>query len=102
MLYGENVDSSGIGFVILHYMAEEMTICAVNNIIRLYPKSKIVIVDNGSTNKTGIFLKKYYLFSIPIPIYNFSNFIIITKLITISICHNRAKSFINIHFTIII
>lgn len=61
MLYGENVDSSGIGFVILHYMAEEMTICAVNNIIRLYPKSKIVIVDNGSTNKTGIFLKKYYL-----------------------------------------
>ena len=51
-----------IGFVILHYMAYDMTCKCVDNLIRRFSKNdiRIVIVDNCSPNGTGVLLKNKY------------------------------------------
>ena len=50
------------GFVILHYMAYEMTVKCVSNLLHYFEKDniKIVIVDNASGNGSGIQLKELY------------------------------------------
>lgn len=50
------------GFVVLHYMADEMTIQCVDNLIKTFPETdmKVIVVDNGSTNESGKVLKEYY------------------------------------------
>lgn len=49
-------------FVILHYMDLESTIECIESIIRMFREItyKIIIVDNGSPNKSGEFLKQNY------------------------------------------
>ena len=46
---------TSFGFVILHYYAYDMTVECVNNLLNLFSTNdiKIVIVDNGSKNKSG-------------------------------------------------
>lgn len=50
------------GFVILHYMAENMTIRCVNNLLQHFGDLNIiiVIVDNGSSNGSGERIKRYF------------------------------------------
>lgn len=50
------------GFVILHYLAEEMTVKCVNNILCNFDQKsiEIVIVDNASTNGSGRHLLEKY------------------------------------------
>ena len=52
--------SKKIGFVILHYMALEDTVNCVESILNNVPLSNIVIVDNASTNKSGMKLAEMY------------------------------------------
>ncbi|MDD3040491.1 glycosyltransferase [Bacteroides sp.] len=51
-----------IGFVILHYMAYDMTVKCVNNIKQLlsYEQYSIVVIDNGSSNDSGNQLEIIY------------------------------------------
>lgn len=58
----DNIRKPKIGFVILHYNQIEITIKCVDSILSLEENDRIeiVIVDNNSTNGTGIELKKYY------------------------------------------
>lgn len=51
-----------VAFVILHYMTIEMTKKCVESILTniTYEKYKIIIIDNGSPNKSGEELKKIY------------------------------------------
>lgn len=53
---------SKFGFVILHYMATEMTIEAVDQLLKNFSdfNIEIVIVDNASPNQSGVYLKKHY------------------------------------------
>ncbi|MCG6188145.1 glycosyltransferase family 2 protein [Maribellus maritimus] len=50
-------------FVILHYQTIEDTITCVDSILKniVYSNYSIIIVDNGSTNESGIYLKNKYL-----------------------------------------
>lgn len=50
------------GFVVLHYMAEEMTIQSVDKLLDTFKEEKIriVIVDNGSSNGSGNRLEQRY------------------------------------------
>lgn len=50
------------GFVILHYLALDMTIECVNNLLNRFGlyDIKVVIVDNASSNDSGKKLKDYY------------------------------------------
>lgn len=52
----------GYGFVVLHYMAEEMTIQSVDKLLDTFygTNIRIVIIDNGSLNGSGKHLKKHY------------------------------------------
>lgn len=56
----KNID---FGFVILHYKTYEMTKLCVQQVLLLYHNKniKVVIVDNGSGNKSGEKLQKLYL-----------------------------------------
>ena len=49
-------------FVILHYQTQKDTIDCVNSIFTniSYPNLKIIVVDNGSPNNSGIELFKLY------------------------------------------
>ena len=49
-------------FLILHYLAYEMTKECVDTLLNVFGERNIhiVIVDNGSTNKTGMKLKEMY------------------------------------------
>lgn len=49
-----------IWYVVLHYQVYEDTIECVDSILKNSNESKIIIVDNGSPNKSGYFLKDYY------------------------------------------
>lgn len=51
-----------VTFVILHYMAFDVTVRCIESILDkiLYPNYKIVVVDNGSPNNTGEKLKCLY------------------------------------------
>ena len=51
-----------LGFVVLHYLAYDMTINCVNSLLDTFKnnKIKIVIVDNFSPNKSGERLHRYY------------------------------------------
>lgn len=50
------------GFVILHYMAYDMTVKCVNTLLEIFTNYyiRIVIVDNFSSNATGKDLKNHY------------------------------------------
>ncbi len=50
------------GFVILHYMAYEMTVECVSNLLHYFEKDniKIVVVDNASSNGSGKQLAEFY------------------------------------------
>lgn len=50
------------GFVILHYMALDMTIECVEQILKLFSNNsiKIIIVDNASSNGSGLQLREKY------------------------------------------
>lgn len=54
--------SKKFGFVVLHYLTVEMTKISVNQVLNYYQNDDIhvVIVDNGSPNKSGIALQNYY------------------------------------------
>ncbi|MGU8966956.1 glycosyltransferase family 2 protein [Clostridium perfringens] len=50
-----------ITFVVLHYLTLDDTVECVESILNInYDKFSIVIVDNGSTNSSGIILKEKY------------------------------------------
>ena len=51
-----------LGFVVLHYLAYDMTLDCVNSLLSLFSEKqiKIVIVDNCSSNNSGKKLLKYY------------------------------------------
>ncbi len=50
-----------ICFVILHYMTINETISSVEHILKnIKQKKKIIIIDNGSSNSTGMLLKDKY------------------------------------------
>ncbi len=51
-----------VAFVILHYIAFDVTVRCINSILDQisYPNYKIVVVDNGSPNNTGEKLKYLY------------------------------------------
>ncbi len=51
-----------LGFVVLHYLAYDMTLDCVNSLLSLFSekKIKIAIVDNCSSNNSGKKLLKYY------------------------------------------
>lgn len=52
--------NDSIWYVVLHYQVYKDTVECVDSIINNSNHSKIVIVDNGSPNKSGYFLKDYY------------------------------------------
>lgn len=56
----KNID---FGFVVLHYKTYEMTKLCVQQVLLLYRDKniKVVIVDNGSENKSGEKLQKFYM-----------------------------------------
>lgn len=47
-------------FIILHYMVKDETISCIESIKTLDGESKVIIVDNGSSNRSGEQLKKLY------------------------------------------
>lgn len=64
MNFGEDPAMNEIryGFVVLHYMAEDMTIRSVDKLLDTFQDKniRIVIVDNASSNGSGNELAKYY------------------------------------------
>ena len=52
--------NDSIWYVVLHYQVYKDTIECVDSVINNSINSKIVIVDNGSPNQSGYFLKDYY------------------------------------------
>lgn len=47
-------------FIILHYMVIEETITCINSLKKIKGEKKIIIVDNNSTNGSGLDLKRRY------------------------------------------
>ena len=47
-------------FVVLHYKNIEETIKCINSILKFKEKLSIVVIDNGSCDGSGQYLKKLY------------------------------------------